>query len=128
MKSIFVVAAAMLAAQAVRLDAQEKLYMYTQLSEGAPVDTTLLQRGNPYSPRKIYDEDGDGVEDNVPKTYDELDDFYYPNQFGPVDEINNTHHGSLPGHVRLEWDEIHEVEPQQSKWMLAKPAPEAPVE
>ena len=98
------------------------------MAEDVPVDATLLQRGNPYSPRKIYDEDGDGVEDNVPKSYDELDDFYYPNQFGPVDEINNTHHGNLPGHVRLEWDMVHEVEPQASKFSLAKSLAEEPSE
>ena len=52
--------------------------------------------------RRIYDEDGDGVEDNVQKTYDELDRFYDPIAFGDAEEINNTHHGNLPGHVRLE--------------------------
>ena len=80
-----------------------------------PSDSTFLQ-GNPYTPRRIYDEDGDGVEDNVEKTYDELDDFYYPHAFGPVDEINNTHHGNLPGHVNLEWDIRKEIEPQPSKF------------
>lgn len=113
-------AAGLMAAQAVRLDstAQEKLYTYMKQQEQAPTDATLVQ-GNPYTPRAIYDEDGDGVEDNVPKTYNELDDFYYPNQFGAVDEINNTHHGNLPGHVRLEWDMVHDVEPKESKWVLA---------
>ena len=62
----------------------------------------------------------------MPKSYDELDDFYYPNQFGPVDEINNTHHGNLPGHVRLEWDMVHEVEPKESKWVLASKGVQAP--
>ena len=52
--------------------------------------------------RRIYDEDGDGVEDNVEKSYDELDRFYDPIAFGDAEEINNTHHGSLPGHTRLE--------------------------
>ena len=120
MKSIYLMAAMAAASQAVRLDssAQEKLYEYMQQAEMEhPVDATLLQ-GNPYKPRKIYDEDGDGVEDNVEKTYDELDDFYYPNQFGPVDEINNTHHGNLPGHVQLEWDMRKETEPEASKWRL----------
>ena len=52
--------------------------------------------------RRIYDEDGDGVEDNVEKTWDELDRFYDPLSFGDAEEINNTHHGNLPGHIRLE--------------------------
>ena len=120
MKSICLMAATAAVCQAVRLDssAQEKLYEYMQLAEmEQPADATLLQ-GNPYKPRKIYDADGDGVEDNVEKTYDELDDFYYPNQFGPVDEINNTHHGNLPGHVQLEWDMRKETEPEASKWRL----------
>ena len=32
-----------------------------------------------YGKRKIYDLDGDGVEDNVKRSRDELDRFYYPN-------------------------------------------------
>ena len=50
--------------------------------------------------RPIYDADGDGVEDNVKKTRDELDAFYDPLVFGVAEEIHNTHHGNLPGHVR----------------------------
>merc|ERR1719152_677617 len=52
------------------------------------------------SMRPIYDEDGDGVEDNVKKTYDELDRFYEPAVYGVAEDIYNTHHGNLPGHVR----------------------------
>ena len=56
-----------------------------------------------YGKRRIYDLDGDGVEDNVKRSRDELDRFYYPNQFGDAgDDIHNTHHGNLPGHLRLE--------------------------
>ena len=66
-----------------------------------------------YGKRKIYDLDGDGVEDNVKRTRDELDDFYYPNQFGDAgDDIYNTHHGNLPGHLRLE---EYEMPPTQVK-------------
>ena len=50
--------------------------------------------------RPIYDEDGDGVEDNVKKTREELDRFYEPAYFHPCEDIHNTHHGNLPGHVR----------------------------
>jgi len=65
-------------------------------------DGTLmaLTRTKKIAKRRIYDEDGDGVEDNVEKTRDELDRFYEPAVFGVAEEINNTHHGSLPGHVR----------------------------
>ena len=52
------------------------------------------------SMRPIYDADGDGVEDNVKKTRDELDRFYDPAVFGVAEDIHNTHHGNLPGHVR----------------------------
>merc|ERR1712178_446564 len=50
--------------------------------------------------RPIYDADGDGVEDNVKKTHDELDRFYEPAVYGVAEDIYNTHHGNLPGHVR----------------------------
>jgi len=50
--------------------------------------------------RPIYDADGDGVEDNVHRTREELDRFYLPNQFHPTEDIYNTQHGNLPGHVR----------------------------
>ena len=60
-------------------------------------------------PRKIYDEDGDGVEDNVKKTRDELDAFYIPAVFGPAEEMHNTQHGNMPGHIRAaEFEEAPE--------------------
>merc|ERR1719152_28656 len=52
------------------------------------------------SMRSIYDADGDGVEDNIDRTREELDRFYLPNYFFPTEDIYNTHHGNLPGHVR----------------------------
>ena len=69
-------------------------------------DVSLLQlesKKDLYGKRQIYDLDGDGVEDNVKRSRDELDRFYYPNQFGDAgDDVHNTHHGNLPGHLRLE--------------------------
>ena len=62
---------------------------------------------------RITDEDGDGVEDNVKLTHFELDDFYYPTVFNTADEINNTHHGNLPGHRQLEHD-IIETQPKDN--------------
>ena len=50
--------------------------------------------------RPIYDKDGDGVEDNIDRTREELDRFYLPNYYFPTEDIYNTHHGNLPGHVR----------------------------
>ena len=44
-------------------------------------------------------QDDDGVHDNVKKTQGELDKFGKP-VFHPVEEIHNTRHGNLPGHVR----------------------------
>merc|ERR1712086_1197626 len=44
-------------------------------------EITLLETGNgvvKHKKRRIYDEDGDGVEDNVHKTWDELDAFNDP--------------------------------------------------
>ena len=72
----------------------------------ASEDVSLLQlesKKDLYGKRQIYDLDGDGVEDNVKRSRDELDRFYYPNQFGDAgDDVHNTHHGNLPGHLRLE--------------------------
>ena len=62
------------------------------------------------SMRPIYDEDGDGVEDNVKKTRDELDRFYEPAVFHPAEDIYNTQHGNLPGHIRKAEYEVEPVE------------------
>jgi hypothetical protein len=59
-----------------------------------------------YKPREIYDENGDGVEDNVAKTYQELDRFYIPAVFGDAEEMHNTIHGFLPGHRRKSADDF----------------------
>ena len=55
-----------------------------------------------YGKRRIYDLDGDGVEDNVVKTHRELDEFYKPNTMFPTENIENTPHGNLPGHLQKE--------------------------
>ena len=82
----------------------------------ASEDVTLLQlesKKDLYGKRKIYDLDGDGVEDNVKRSRDELDRFYYPNQYGDAgDDIHNTHHGNLPGHLQLE---NYETPPKEHK-------------
>ena len=53
--------------------------------------------------RRITDLDGDGVEDNVKFSHDELDEFYDPLVFGVAEDLHNTHHGNLPGHKQLEF-------------------------
>merc|ERR1711937_945397 len=50
--------------------------------------------------RAIYDEDGDGLEDNVYYTSKQLDKFYKPNNYFPTENIYNTRHGNLPGHIQ----------------------------
>jgi len=63
-------------------------------------DNNLLE----FRPWRIRDEDGDGVEDNVHKTFWELDRFNKPAVFMPLEDLHNTHHGNLPGHVQEEWN------------------------
>ena len=59
---------------------------------------TMLDGTMKFVPREIYDEDGDGVEDNEHLSHHELDRFYIPFVFGDAEEMHNTHHGNLPGH------------------------------
>ena len=63
----------------------------------------MLQSSWKRGANRITDADGDGVEDNIAKTRDELDRFYEPLVFKYAEEINNTHHGNLPGHVQQEF-------------------------
>jgi hypothetical protein len=79
-------------------------------------DATLLMwtRGG----NRIYDADGDGVEDNIHKTHDELDEYYIPAVFGQAEDIYNTHHGNMPGHVQKEFD-LLEPEPKDT-YSIAK--------
>lgn len=69
-----------------------------------PDDLVMLQtqKVNPkgWHGRRITDLDGDGVEDNESLTHDQLDEFYDPLVFGIAEDINNTRHGNLPGHVQ----------------------------
>ena len=50
--------------------------------------------------KDIYDKDGDGVEDNIWFHPDELDRFYKPAVFNPLEDMYNTRSGHLPGHRR----------------------------
>ena len=68
--------------------------------------TVMVLKGDLGRARKIYDADGDGVEDNIERTRDELDRFYHPAVYGVVEDLYNTHHGNLPGHVRKEEEEM----------------------
>jgi hypothetical protein len=51
--------------------------------------------------RRIIDEDGDGVEDNVKKTQWELDAFRKPVFGVETEDMHNTHNGEMPGHIRF---------------------------
>lgn len=61
------------------------------------------ERGN----NEIYDADGDGVEDNVSDGWQswKFDKFYLPAVFHEVEDINNTHHGNLPGMLQKEFED-----------------------
>lgn len=94
-----------------------KLSMYIHKIH-SPRDLELVQwNGNK---RLINDADGDGVEDNIERTRDELDRFYIPAVFGVAEEMHNTHHGNLPGHVQRYWDE-HQSEPKNTYDLIEKP-------
>ena len=83
-----------------------------------PEDDNMLQWKA--GANKIYDADGDGVEDNKHLTHDELDRFYLPNRFFPTEDIYNTRHGNLPGHVQREFYENVQPEPE-SMDLVKKP-------
>lgn len=72
----------------------------------SPEDLVMVESGWKRGANRIYDADGDGVEDNVKRTRDELDRFYEPAVFGVAEEINNTRHGNLPGHIQREFYEM----------------------
>mmetsp|Transcript_9342 Transcript_9342/g.14118 ORF Transcript_9342/g.14118 Transcript_9342/m.14118 type:complete len:274 (-) Transcript_9342:44-865(-) len=67
-------------------------------------DVVLLQSQWKRGANRIFDEDGDGIEDNVHKDHFELDEYYYPAVFGVAEDLHNTHDGNLPGHIQKEWE------------------------
>ena len=71
---------------------------------------------------RIYDRDGDGVEDNVVKTAKQLDEYYKPNTMFPTENLENTHHGNLPGHLQYEF-EIMQTEPEDHYTLVRKEWP-----
>lgn len=76
------------------------------------------ERGN----NEIYDEDGDGVEDNVSDGWSSFmfDKFYDPAVFHVVEDINNTKHGNLPGMRQKEWD-AKQTEPKDTYDIVSDP-------
>ena len=97
------------------LEASKKEFVQTQenLSNWGMVLTSsenmdqydLLQTGAQWAlnANKIYDADGDGVEDNIDFSSEELDKFYFPTTFNSAEDIYNTRHGNLPGHRQKEF-------------------------
>jgi len=74
----------------------------------------------PFKKRAIYDADGDGVEDNITFTADQLDEFYKPNVFGAeIEDMYNTRHGELPGH-RQKWFYNKQAEPADTYTIVKK--------
>jgi hypothetical protein len=65
----------------------------------------LLQTAFAANANKIYDADGDGVEDNIDFSSEQLDDFYFPTNFNSAEDIYNTRHGGMPGHRQREFYE-----------------------
>tara|TARA_B110000285_G_C14548620_1_gene348171 strand:- start:123 stop:470 length:348 start_codon:yes stop_codon:yes gene_type:complete len=70
----------------------------------------------------IHDADGDGVEDNVKKSRDDLDMFYWPNVMGDAgNDVENTRHGGLPGHITKEWMDLKTPAPEDTYSLVKKP-------
>ena len=84
--------------------AQSKFaYFVNVINSPEDLDLIQLQKTRKAWKRRITDMDGDGVEDNIKFSHDELDEFYDPLVFGVAEDINNTRHGGLPGHRQLEF-------------------------
>ena len=67
----------------------------------------LLQTGSTFAANanKIYDADGDGVEDNIKLTSAQLDDYFFPTVFNTAEDVYNTRNGAYPGHQSYEFYE-----------------------
>ena len=86
----------------------------------------MLQTGASWAlnDNKIYDADGDGVEDNVKLTSDQLDNYFFPTVFNTSEDLYNTRNGEYPGHLQREFYEgqavpvnTHElVKAEWKKW------------
>jgi len=63
----------------------------------------LLQMAFAANANEIYDVDGDGVEDNIDFSSEQLDSFYFPTNFNSGEDIYNTRHGGMPGHRQKEF-------------------------
>ena len=71
----------------------------------------LLQTGATWAlnDNKIYDADGDGVEDNRHLTSEQLDNFFFPSVFNTAEDVYNTRNGEYPGHLQREFYEAQEA-------------------
>ena len=67
----------------------------------------MLQTGASWAlnNNKIYDADGDGVEDNVKLSSEQLDNYFFPTVFNTAEDLYNTRNGEYPGHLQREFYE-----------------------
>ena len=65
----------------------------------------MLQTGASWAlnNNNIYDADGDGVEDNVKLSSEQLDNYFFPTAFNSAEDIYNTRNGEYPGHLQKEY-------------------------
>ena len=95
---------------------------YSNIIKG-PEDLQLLSFSRdfvPFEKRPMYDADGDGVEDNMKLTSEQLDKFYKPNVYGAeIQYIYNTRHGNLPGE-RNKWFYDKQSEPENTYDVVKK--------
>jgi hypothetical protein len=103
-----------------------------RLSTGRkPMRATYVPGADVFIQREITDADGDGVEDNVNYSPEELDRFYRPKVFKSADDMHNTLNDEMPGHGRKfehpepegHWGEFTE-EPHYMEDAEAAPAEE----
>ena len=103
MKSFALVAMASTASAIIHTAYVPSQEMYMTVDR--PAEDTMMQF-RPHKAWAINDADGDGVEDNVHLTHDELDKFYKPNRFFPTEHVYNTRNGELPGHIQKGYYDI----------------------
>ena len=94
------------AACAISLDAPTISDYITKINSPADLEEfEMIQTGASWAlnDNQIYDADGDGVEDNVALTHDQLDNYFFPTVFNTAEDLYNTRNGEYPGHLQKEF-------------------------